>query len=112
MPFVTFVVVLQKRHVHPPFARDFVAKENHIVLILTDLYDVTFEVSAGYGRDVVLAVGEALDEIPDHLGDEVGRARVDVVVRVVLEEADGREFETQSGIARHAAGFLTVEAVG
>ena len=55
MPFVTFVVVLQKRHVHPPFARDFVAKENHI-LAVADLHIVTLEVGAFEGRDVVLAV--------------------------------------------------------
>ncbi len=89
VPLIALVVVLQERHVHPPLARDFVAKEDHIVLSFTDLHDVTLEIVAFQGRDVVLAVREAFDEVPNHFGDEVGCARVDVVVGVVLEEAYG-----------------------
>ena len=112
MPLVTLVVVLQERHVHPPFACGLVAEEDDIVLVFTDLHDITLEVVALQGGDVILTHGEAFDEIPNHLGDEVSCARVDVVVGVVFEEADRRELVAQSGLTRHAAGLFTVEAVG
>ena len=89
VPLVFLVIVLQERHIHPPFACDLVAKEDNIILILTNLHDVTLEIVAPKGRDVILTAREALDEIPNHLGDEVGRARVDVVMRIVFKETDG-----------------------
>ena len=112
MALVTLIVVLQERHVHPPLACDLMAQKDYIVLIVTDLYDVSLEIVAFQGGDVVLTAGEAFDEIPDHLGDEVGRARVDVVMWVVFEETDGRELIAQSSIARHAASLFAVEAIG
>ena len=74
VPLVALVVVLQERHIHPPLARDFVAKEDYIILIIANLHIETLEVGAFQGRDVVLAVGEAFHKVPNHLGDEVGRA--------------------------------------
>ena len=91
VPFVTLVVVLQERHVHPPFASDLMAEEYHI-LTITDLHIEALEVGAFQSGDVVLTIREAFDEVPNHLGDEIGRARIDVVVWVVFEETDGREF--------------------
>ena len=73
VPLVTLVVVLQERHVHPPFACNLMAKEDNI-LTITDLHIEALEVGALQGRDVVLTVGEAFNEVPNHLGDEVGRA--------------------------------------
>ena len=94
MALITLVIVLQERHIHPPFACDLVAKEDNIVLILTNLHDVTLEIVAPKGRDVILTAREALNEVPNHLGDEVCCARVDVVMRIVFEKTDGREFVT------------------
>ena len=74
VPLVTLVVVFQERHVHPPFARGFVAKENDVILVVADLYVIALEIGAFQGGDVVLSHREAFDEIPDHLGNEVGRA--------------------------------------
>ena len=73
VPLVALVVVLQERHVHPPLARNLMAKENHI-LTVSDLHDIAFEVVAFKSRDVVLAVGKAFHEVPNHLGDKVSRA--------------------------------------
>ena len=71
MPFVTLVVVLQERHVHPPFACDFVTEKDHVFLSFTDLDDESLEVGTFQGGDVVLTAGEAFDEIPNHLSDEI-----------------------------------------
>ena len=73
MPLVTLVVVLQERHIHPPFACNLMAKEDHI-LTITDLHIEALEVGALQGWDVVLTVGEAFNEVPNHLSDEVGSA--------------------------------------
>ena len=94
VPLVALVVILQERHIHPPLACNLIAQEDYIILIITNLYDVPLEIVASQGRNVVLAARKAFYEVPNHLSDKVGRSRVDVVVRIVFKETDGRELVT------------------
>ena len=55
VPLVFLVIILQERHVHPPFACNLIAQEDYIILIITNLYDVPLEIIASQGRNVVLA---------------------------------------------------------
>ena len=105
------IVVSLERHVDPPLARNLVAEKHDVAIAFGNLDIVALEVGAVQRRNIVLAVRESFNEIPNHLGDEVRRARIDVVMRIVFEETDRSKAVTQTGITRHATGLLSIESV-
>ena len=88
MPFVTGIIGMHERHVDPPFASDFVAEEDDVFLSFSNLYVKPLEIIAFHSWEVILTVAESLYEIPNHLGNQIGCARIDVVMGIVFEETD------------------------
>ena len=95
---------------HPPsFA--FVAFEKVDGFIL-DHDDILLVVPLRLEWKLIDAKVVPLQEIPDHLGDQVGRLFTVVVFGIVLVDPKGGNFSAQTGITGDCANLLAVKPVG
>lgn len=96
---------------HPPSSTFGAFPEGKLVIVLFEINDVFQEAICRNGV-VALALVEAKDEVPDHLGNQCGRLLSLVVFRPVAIKSDGGQFVAQSGVATDLAGFFGKQTAG
>ncbi len=99
------------RHLQPP-APGFVAfPKRQLVVVPFQIHDVFHQV-VHRGREIVFADGEAVEEIPDELGEGLSGQVALVEVFFVAVKTDAGQFVAQACVAAELAGFFRKKAAG